>query len=141
MTLIVAPRGLGKTHVAAHARGGLFLSQQLAKLRVAYIDRDNPRRELRRRGTRWGWSGAGEYLRVLTRMDAPPLTDRAWLMFPFADYDVVIIDSVSSSTEGVDESSGGDSGAALAPLLEFSIRPGGRQVTALGRKDHGTPFL
>jgi hypothetical protein len=133
MTLIVAPRGLGKTHVAAHARGGLFLSQQLAKLRVAYIDRDNPRRELRRRGTRWGWSGAGEYLRVLTRMDAPPLTDRAWLMFPFADYDVVIIDSVSSSTEGVDESSGGDSGAALAPLLDVARK--GPAVLALCNTD------
>ncbi len=138
LTLKVAPRGLGKSHLAMHiagqlATGGLFLSQQLPKLRVAYIDRDNPRRELRRRGTRWGWSAAGENLHILTRTDAPPLTDRAWLTFPFADFNVVIIDSVSSSTEGVDESSGGDSGAALAPLLDVARK--GPAVLALCNTD------
>jgi AAA domain len=138
LTLLGSPRGLGKSHVAIDmagqlATGGLFLGQRLRESRVVFIDRDNPPRELRRRGTRWGWSAAGENLHILTRTDAPPLTDRVWLTFPFADYDVVFIDSVQSSTEGVDESSGGDSGAALAPLLDVARK--GPAVLALCNTD------
>jgi hypothetical protein len=138
LTLFVAPRGLGKTHVSmaqavALATGGTFLGQQMTQCRVLYVDRDNPVRELRRRAEAWGAGAAGENLKILTRLNAPPLTDRTWLTFPFADYDVVIIDSVSSATEGVDESSGGDSGAALAPLLD--VARNGPAVLALCNTD------
>jgi hypothetical protein len=138
LTLLASPRGLGKTHIAvsiavALATGGMFLGQNLRPLRVLYIDRDNPPRELRRRMRAWHAEPAGANLRILTRLNAPPLTDRVWLTFPFADYDVVIIDSVSSSTEGVDESSGGDSGAALAPLLDVARK--GPAVLALANTD------
>ena len=138
MTLLVAPRGLGKTHLAmalsiALATGGTFLGQQLKQARVLYIDRDNPVRELKRRARAWNAEPAGENLQILTRLEAPPLTDRAWLTFPFSKYDAIILDSLSSATEGVDESSGGDSGAALAPLLD--VARNGPAVLALANTD------
>jgi hypothetical protein len=138
MTLLVAPRGLGKTHLAmalsiALATGGTFLGQQLKQARVLYIDRDNPVRELKRRARAWNAEPAGENLQILTRLEAPPLTDPAWRTFPFSEYDAIILDSLSSATEGVDESSGGDSGAALAPLLD--VARNGPAVLALANTD------
>jgi hypothetical protein len=54
VTMIAAPRGLGKTHVAeaaavALACGGVFRNEQVDQLRVLLLDRDNPRSEVKKR--------------------------------------------------------------------------------------------
>jgi hypothetical protein len=62
-------------------------------------------------------------LKVITRDQAPPLTDRvAWAAFPYADYDLVILDSISAATEGVEEKDGGKAGAGIAPLIDAAPR-------------------
>jgi len=119
VTVLAAPRGLGKTHLAC------FWAILLARLgyRVLLIDRDNPKAEIKRRMRAWGASGLGAKLKVLARDEAPPLTDKAaWLAFPYADYDFVILDSISAATEGVEERDGGRAGAGLAPLLDAARR-------------------
>jgi hypothetical protein len=140
-TILAAPRGLGKTHVAlslavAVATGGVWCSRRITPGRVLLIDRDNPRREVKRRLRAWGAAGLGDRLRILTRDDAPPLTDaRAWAVVPFADYDVVILDSISAATEGVNESEAGATGKALAPLLDLARRGPAVLVLANTRRD------
>ncbi len=62
-------------------------------------------------------------LKVIARDEAPALTDKnAWAAFPYADYDIVILDSVSAATEGIEEKDGGKAGAGLAPLLDAARR-------------------
>jgi hypothetical protein len=123
-----SPRGLGKTLVAhayavRHARAGL---------RVLLLDRDNARRELKRRLRRWGGDQAPR-LKVLTRDRAPAMTDRAaWAAFPFAEYDVVIVDSIDAATEGVGEQDSARPAAALAPILDIAHREAGPAILLLG---------
>jgi hypothetical protein len=111
-----SPRGLGKTLVA-HA-----LAVDIARRghRVLLIDRDNPSREVRRRLRAWGLDALGrDHLRVLTREDAPPLTDSAaWRSFPLAQYDTVILDSMGSASEGVGEQDSARPSLAVASLLD-----------------------
>jgi AAA domain-containing protein len=122
-----SPRGLGKTH-AAHA---LAVKQAKEGRRVLLIDRDNSRRELKRRLRGWGAAGVAS-LKVLGRDEAPPLTDHvAWGEFPFADYDLVVIDALDSSTEGVGEQDSGRASLALAPLLDLVHTAGGPAVLLL----------
>jgi hypothetical protein len=127
VTFLASPRGLGKTHVAhrlaiAIATGGEFRGEVLKQGRVLLIDRDNPRREIRRRLARWGGADA-DALDVMSRDEAPPLTDAAaWAIFPFDRYLAVILDSLSVSTEGVEERDGGKTGKAIAPLLDLARR-------------------
>jgi len=128
LTLIFSPRGLGKTH-AAHS-----VAVELARQgkRVLLIDRDNSRRELKRRLRGWG-GDCQPSLKVLDRDHAPPLTDRrTWQDFPFADYDLVIIDSFDSSAEGVGEQDSSRTSLALAPLLDLVHRASGPAVLVLG---------
>jgi hypothetical protein len=123
-----APRGLGKTQVA------MALAVKLASVghRVLYLDRDNSRREVRRRLRAWG-AGSLTTLKVKTRDDVPPLTDRTtWKLFPFRDYDLVIIDSLDASTEGVGEQDSGKSSKAIAPLLDIAHRADGPAILVLG---------
>src|SRR5262249_19083382 len=85
ITEMFSPRGLGKTHVM------LAIVKDISDRgkRVLLLDRDNSRREVRRRLRAWGADRPN--LKVMTRDDVPPLTDRAaWSTFPFADYDVVV---------------------------------------------------
>lgn len=99
ITEIFSPRGIGKTHVAL----AKVVEQARRGRRVLYIDRDNSKREVRRRLRLWGGADVPN-LKILTRDDAPPLTDSAeWAAFPFAEYDLVVIDSLDASTEGVGE--------------------------------------
>jgi hypothetical protein len=128
LTQWFSPRGIGKTHVA-HA-----YAVKLARtgLRVLLIDRDNARREIRRRLTAWGASGLTT-LKVLTRDDAPPLTKReAWTSFPFDGYDLVIVDSLDASTEGVGEKDSAKPSQALAVLLDLAHRANGPAILVLG---------
>jgi hypothetical protein len=116
-----SPRGLGKTLVAhavavKHARAGR---------RVLLIDRDNSRREVKRRLRAWG-ADETPALKVMTRDHAPALTDRAaWAVFRFADYDVVVIDSIDAATEGVGENDSAKPSAAIAPILDLAHRENG----------------
>jgi hypothetical protein len=130
VTVLASPRGLGKTHLA------YYWAVTLAGkgLRVLIIDRDNPKREIRRRLPAWGAASLGDQLKVIARDEAPPLTDKAaWAIFPYTAYDLVILDSISASTEGVDQGDGGAAGAGLAPLLDAARK--GPAVLVLANTD------
>jgi hypothetical protein len=128
ITEAFSPRGLGKTHVA-HA---IMVKLAGGGKRVLLIDRDNSRREVRRRLRAWG-AGDCPTLKVLTRDEAPPLTDKAaWRAFPFADYDVVLIDSIDATAEGVGESDSAKPAAALALILDIAHREAGPAILVLG---------
>jgi RecA-family ATPase len=131
---IMAPRGSGKTIVAlilavAEVTGRIFRGERLRPVRVLYVDRDNPPRLIRDRLRRIGVQGAAN-LRLITRLDAPPLTDKqAWLALPYQDYDVVIIDSIGAATEGVAEKEGRETQHFLATLKDLAQR--GLAIVAL----------
>jgi hypothetical protein len=123
-----SPRGLGKTQVA------LALAVKLARLghSILLLDRDNSRREIRRRLRAWGAADLTT-LRVMTRDDVPPLTDRAaWKAFPFGGYELVIVDSFDASTEGVGEQDSAKPSTAIAPLLDIAHRADGPAILVLG---------
>jgi hypothetical protein len=123
VTLIGGPRGACKTMIihalaVAAANGGLFLGRPVNRLKVLLIDRDNPRRVLRKRLRAWGAASLIKdgVLKVMYRDQVPPLRDhKAWAQFPVEDYDLVIVDSLGAMTEGVSEQEGGESGGAFAP--------------------------
>jgi hypothetical protein len=127
ITILAAPRGTGKSIVAlilavAEVTGGIFRGERLQPVRVLYVDRDNPPRLIRDRLRRIGVDGAGN-LRLITRLDAPPLTDKqAWLALPWQDYDVVVIDSIGAATEGVSEKEGRETQHFLATLKDLAQR-------------------
>lgn len=130
LTQWYSPRGVGKTHVL-HA---LLVALARNGRRVLLLDRDNPRREIKRRLRAWG---AGDVdpaaLHVLTRDEAPPLTDRAaWALYPIQSYDVLAVDSLDASTEGVGEQDSAAPSRAIAALLDVAHRADGPAVIVLG---------
>jgi len=128
ITEFFSPRGLGKTH-AAHA-----IAVKLARqgVRLLLIDRDNSPREIKRRLKGWGATDVPS-LKVLTRDQAPPLTDTpAWQQFPLDQYDVVIIDSLDSSSEGVGEQDSAKPSRALASILDVARTRNGPAILVLG---------
>ena len=127
ITEMFSPRGIGKTHVALAI--GKDLSSQ--GVRVLLLDRDNSKREVRRRLRAWGAGNAT--LKVMTRDSVPPLTDtQAWRSFPFAEYDLLIIDSLDSSTEGVGEQDSAKPSRSIAPLLDIAHSADGPAILILG---------
>ena len=123
-----SPRGIGKTLIA-HA---LAAKQARAGRRVLLIDRDNSRREVKRRLRAWGVEDCPT-LKVLTRDDAPPLTDRAaWARFPLTDYDIILIDSLDASSEGVGEQDSAKPSRAIASILDVAHAAAGPAILALG---------
>jgi len=128
ITEIFSPRGIGKS-LAAHAFG-----IRLAKRgkRVLLADRDNPPREVKRRLKYWGAQDAPSF-KVLTRDEVPPLTNKAaWKTFPFRDYDLVIIDALDSTAEGVGEQDSGKPSKAIASILDIAHQADGPAVLVLG---------
>ena len=128
ITEIFSPRGIGKS-LAAHA-----VAVRLAKTgkRVLLADRDNPPREVKRRLKMWGAKDAPSF-KVLTRDEVPPLTNKtAWLTFPFRDYDLVIIDALDSTAEGVGEQDSSKPSKAIASILDIAHRADGPAVLVLG---------
>jgi hypothetical protein len=117
VTAWFSPRGIGKTLVAHHV--AVDLARQ--GMRVLLIDRDNPRREVKRRLRAWGLSQVErERLSIIARDQAPPLTDTAkWAQFPVGAYDLVILDSFDSATEGVGEGDSSKPSLAVAALLDI----------------------
>jgi hypothetical protein len=128
VTNFFSPRGLGKTHVAyayavALARRGR---------RVLLLDRDNSKREIRRRLRAWGAADLTT-LKVMTRDEVPPLTDAArWATFPWQEYDLVIVDSLDATAEGVGEQDSAKPAKAIAPLLDIAHRADGPAILVLG---------
>jgi hypothetical protein len=127
ITLMAAPRGLGKSLVALSvgvtiATGGEFRGEKVNPLRVFLLDRDNPRSTVKTRLRSFGAAQA-ENLKVLTRENAPDLRDKkAWESFPVSQYDVILIDSLGSFTEGVSEKEGKETTLILATILDLIRR-------------------
>ena len=125
ITLIAAPRGVGKTQSAhplavALATGGVFRDEQVKPVRVLLLDRDNPESLVKKRLRSWGATEAHN-LHVLTRQDAPDLKNKdAWASFPVDSYDVLVVDSVGASTEGVTEKEGKQTTEILATILDLA---------------------
>jgi hypothetical protein len=134
ITIVAAPRGTGKSITAlamgiALANGGRFRQEAIIRRRVLVIDRDNPAKIVRARLRKLG-AKAGSTLDILTRENAPPLSEKAaWASFPIEKYDVVIIDSLGSSTEGISEREGKQTQEFLATLKDLAHR--GPAVLAL----------
>jgi 5S rRNA maturation endonuclease (ribonuclease M5) len=129
ITILSAPKGLGKTQVAlalavALATGGIFRGERVKSVRVLLLDRDNPEPVLKQRLRNWGAIEAeSDHFHLLTRQDAPDLKDRdAWADFPLDEYDVLIIDAVGSFTEGITEKEGRLTTEVLATLLDLARR-------------------
>jgi hypothetical protein len=127
ITLVAAPRASCKTIVAhalglALAQGGLFRGDRVPKRRVLLVDRDNAPALIRKR-MRWLGGHGVSTLKILTRDQAPPLTDTAaWAQFPVDDYEVVIVDSIGAATEGVSEKEGKQTQQYLATLKDLAQR-------------------
>ena len=123
-----SPRGLGKT-LLAHA---LAATLARAGFRVLLIDRDNARREVKRRLRAWGVEDCLNF-KVLTRDVAPPLTDRAaWTRFPLPDYDIILVDSLDASSEGVGEQDSAKPSKAIASILDVARVADGPAILVLG---------
>jgi hypothetical protein len=127
ITPIDSPKGIGKTQVVhavavSLATGGIFRGERVQPVKVLLLDRENPVSTLKKRLRAWG-AAVAENLHVLTRQDAPDLKDRdLWAEFPAEDYDVLIVDSVGASTEGITEKEGKQNSEVLATLLDLAHR-------------------
>lgn len=129
VTELFSPRGLGKSLYALWLALGLSERGQ----RVMYIDRDNPRHVTRTRLLAFGATSEFEKLKIISREKCPPLTNAGkWALFPYSDYDVVILDSFDSAAEGVGEQDSGKPSRAIAPLLDIARRENGPGVLVLG---------
>src|SRR5438046_2941139 len=131
VTEIFSPRGIGKSVFTT--RLAVRLAQQRG-YRVLLLDRDNPPSITRDRLEHWDAAQVkNENLKVMMRAEVPPLTNpEAWASFPYSDYDVVILDSLDSTAEGVGEHDSAKPGRALASLLDIAHRPNGPAVLILG---------
>jgi AAA domain len=123
-----SPRGLGKTQVA------LAIAVKLARAghHVLLLDRDNPRREIKRRLRAWGAEGLAT-LDVMTRDDVPHLLDRAaWQRFPKGKYELVIVDSWDATSEGIGEQDSAKPSQAIATLNDLAHVANGPAILVLG---------
>jgi len=130
VTEIFSPRGIGKSLFAAHVFATLLRQGK----RVLLIDRDNPRHVVKARLRASGVAEtADKRFRIITREKCPPLTNGpAWALFPYSDYDVVILDSFDSLAEGVGEQDSAKPSRAIAPVLDIARRENGPAVLVLG---------
>ncbi len=128
ITEIFSPRGIGKTQLAYWL--GLTLARQ--HKRVLLLNRDNPTREVKRRLKAFGGHDI-QTMRVMNRDEAPSLMDKtAWSSFPVKDYDLVIVDSLDASAEGIGEKDSAKPSKALVPLLDIAHQTNGPAILILG---------
>jgi hypothetical protein len=132
LTELFAPRGIGKSLLADHWAVRLASSGK----RVLILDRDNSRHTLRSRLHSLGANDLAEQkanLKVISREKCPPLTKPdEWAAFPYAEHDVVIVDSLDAMAEGIGEQDSSKPARAMAPLLDICRREGGPAVLLLG---------
>lgn len=125
ITMLAAPRGLGKTHLAhalgvALATGGVFRGESVKPVQVLLIDRDNPEHLIRQRLQAWG-AATANHLHILTRQHAPALNRHgAWAQFPVSAYQALIVDAVGSFTEGITEKEGKQTTEVLATIVDLA---------------------
>jgi hypothetical protein len=125
ITMWAVPFGVGKTLVSIKlarelAIGEMFRQQTLAPVRVLYLNRDNPKDAIAARLQGWEVPDVPNF-RLMKREKVPELKDRdGWARFPVEYFDVVVIDSVGSSTEGITEREGRDTTKILATLLDLA---------------------
>jgi hypothetical protein len=123
ITMLAAPRGLGKTHLAhavgvALATGGIFRGERVKAVKVLLLDRDNPEYLIRQRLQAWG-AATAKNLHILTRQHAPSLKKQdAWAQFPVKGYQALIVDAVGSFTEGITEKEGRQTTEVLATIVD-----------------------
>jgi len=128
LTQMFAPRGIGKSLLADY----WAVETARRRLRVLILDRDNPRHTIRMRLRGFGAEDL-KTLRVVSREKCPPLTKpEAWAEFPYADYDLVIVDSLDAMAEGVGEQDSSKPAQAMVPLLDICHRENGPAVLLLG---------
>jgi DNA polymerase III delta prime subunit len=130
VTLLNGPRGCGKTELAR------FLAVELARRgkRVLYVDRDNPPWRVRLSFARWlrPREKLGDRLKVLDRNAAPHLLKKsAWQSLPAEAFDVLVVDSLDASAEGVGERDSAKPSRAMASLLDLARREKGPAVLLL----------
>jgi hypothetical protein len=103
-------------------------------MRILLLDRDNPKHTIRRRLRGLGAADLNlATLKIIPREQCPPLTKPdLWGLFPFADYDLVVVDSFDSFSEGSGEQDSARPSKALAPLLDICHRENGPAVLLLG---------
>ncbi len=138
ITLLAAPRASQKSIttlglIAQLATGGVFRGERLPHRRLLLLDRDNPTAILRKR-MRAFQIPANATLKILGREKAPSLLDKAaWERLPAEQYDVIVIDSLGSFTEGVSEKEGRQTQEFLAVLNDLARR--GPAILALDNTD------
>ena len=144
LTMIYAPRGIGKTHVAlgvgfALATAGAFLGwQAAAPVRVAYLDGEMPGADLRERVKRITESAGTEPLPGFLQFMTPDLQPNGIMpnlhtlagqeavVEAVGDAQVIIVDNLSALVRGGKE----NEGESWQPVAEWalSMRASGRSV-------------
>ena len=124
LTMVYSPHGLGKTLIQ-HA---VAIDMANRSYRVCVIDRDNPVGLFQKRLREWrkSWTGKGRVV-AMDRRYAPPLAGRGsqeWLLFPFEQFDALLIDAQDSFLEGTSEKDSDKQGMALATLLDLAHSKG-----------------
>ena len=129
---IFAPRGIGKSVLAAHWAASLVSSGK----RVLMLDRDNPRYMVNGRLHSLCADDLAEQrpnLRAISRERCPKLREyEKWASLPYSDFDLVVVDAWDSMAEGAGEQDSLKPARALAPLLDVCRRENGPAVLLLG---------
>lgn len=153
LSMIYAPRGVGKTHVAlgvayALASGGRFLGwEAAAPVRVAYLDGEMPGADLRDRVRRIAEAtdrkAVPGHLQFMTpdlqpNGIMPNLYDRAGqraIVEAAGDAQVIIVDNISAMVRGGKE----NEGESWQPVAEWalSMRSSGRSVVFIHHAGKG----
>ena len=153
LSMIYAPRGVGKTHVAlgigyALAAGGEFLGWQAPKaVRVAYLDGEMPGADLRERVRRIGEAASHRPVEGFLRFMTPDLQPRGVMPNLFtpggqeaiveaiSDSQVIIVDNISALVRGGKE----NEGDSWQPVAEWALRmrSSGRSVVFIHHAGKG----
>jgi len=129
VTELFSPRGLGKSLFLT----GIAVSIAAKGYRVLLLDRDNSVRIVKTRLRGWGADPELKTIKAMGRDKCPPLTrPDLWASFPYAKYDVVLLDSFDAMAEGVGEQDSAKPSKALAPILDIARRENGPAVVVLG---------
>ena len=132
LTQIFAPRGIGKSLYVLHI--AVTLARQGKK--ILLIDTDNSSWMIKKRLRSWigpDQTIPKQGLKVIDRNKAPQLTDKkAYSVHDFTRYDLVIVDCLDSTAEGIGEKDSSKPTKALSPLLDMAHGDHGPAVLLIG---------